>query len=311
MNWSELQGHFPFHLGLVAEEVSPDLDHVVRFALEMGIEYLECGRLWDEPIARCTVDTLKRARALLEQHGIGLRVASPETFKVVLLGDVPLADVPHCPPFQQELQALRGQLAAAKFLGAPLARVYAFRRDGMVALGNPSLRYPRGGPFPEEMQAKVALALTLACQEAERAGVRLALENVRSCWGNSGYNTALILERVNSPWLTVIWDPANGYVCGEEDAYPAGYRAIKPWISHVHLKDAATVERETGLTRWERIGDGALDYAGQLRAFAQDGFDGVLSIETHWSPPAGDPETNTRRTYAGLMDKLGAVLNAR
>jgi sugar phosphate isomerase/epimerase len=177
----------------------------------------------------------------------------------------------------------------------------------MVAMGNPSPRCVRGGAFPEMMQERVATALSLACREAEKAEVRLGLENVRSCWGNSGYNTALILERVNSPWLSAIWDPANGFVSGEEDAYPDGYEAVRPYISHVHLKDAVVENVSDGLIRWERIGDGDVRLQEQMTALRADGYAGCVSIETHWSPPGGSKESNTRQTYDGLIEMLGRI----
>ena len=171
----------------------------------------------------------------------------------------------------------------------------------MVGLGNPSPRCAGGGAFPEEMQTKVVRALGLACQAAEDAGIVLGMENVRSCWGDSGHNAALILEQVGSPWLRAIWDPANALVSGEQGAFPEGYAAVESYVAHVHLKDALVLDEVSGLTQWERIGDGAVDLAGQLAVLKTGGYTGCASIETHWSPTGGEPESNTRGTYAGLM----------
>jgi sugar phosphate isomerase/epimerase len=307
VTWPQLKHRFPFRLCLVAEEVGDDLGRTLTVAKELGIQEVEFETLWGERIDRVSQTRLIQARDLLEVCGIQVRMVAPQAFKPVLLGSVPLEHIEQEPHFQGEMQLLRASLAAARFFGAPLVRVFSFRREGMVGLGNPSPRHPRGGDFPEEMQEKVSRALGLACQEAEKAQVTLALENVRSCWGNSGYNAALILERVDSPWLSVIWDPANGYVSGEEDAYPAGYRAVHPYISHVHLKDAVVEDRSSDLIRWERIGDGNVSLGAQLAALSEDGYEGCVSIETHWSPTGGDPESNTRRTYAGLMALLEGI----
>lgn len=295
------------HFSLVAEEIGSDFEKVLRVARDLGMQHIEFGQLWGERIDGASLATLIRARDLLEKYEVQALAVAPETFKTVLLGGVPLEHIAEEPHFGQDMQLLRAELAAARFFHAPLARVYSFRREGMVGLGNPSPRLPLGGPFPEEMQEKVAYALTLACREAEKAGVTLALENVRSCWGNTGYNTGLILERVNSPWLKAIWDPANDLVSGAVDSFQGGYEAVRPHITHVHLKDAVVVDDATGLTRWERIGDGSLDVGGQIEALVAQGYAGCMSIETHWSPPGGDPETNTRRTYAGLLDVLGGA----
>ena len=309
--WPKLASSFPFRLSLVAEETGHDLESTLRFARQLGISEIDLGTLWGERIDRVPQATLLRAKDLLDRYEIKVRVVAPETFKTVLLRDVPLGHIAEEPHFQEHLALLRAQLAVARFLEATFARVYSFRREGMAGLGNPSPRSPQGGTFPEEMQERVAFGLALACREAERAQIPLALENVRSCWGNSGHNTGLVLRRVNSPWLTCIWDPANGYVSGEEDACSEGYQAVKPFVSHVHLKDAVVLDERTGLTQWERIGDGDVGLDLQLAALADDGYEGCVSIETHWSPPGSNPISNTRSTYAGLMRLLESLISRR
>ena len=297
----------PFRLSLVLEEVGVDFEKALAFAQALDIHEVEFGSLGGQGIDLMSMNELAKAKRLLDKYGMRVQVVAGPAFKIVYLGSVPLEHIEREPHFQEHLQMLRVQLTAACFFDAPLARIFSFRREGMVAMGNPSPRHPQGGPFPEEMQEKVARALHLACQEAEKAQVMLALENVRSCWGNSGHNTALILERVNSPWLSVIWDPANGFVCGEEDAYPAGYEAVKPYIAHVHLKDAVVEDESSGLIRWERIGGGDVGLKRQIAALQADGYRGCVSIETHWSPPGGDKKTNTRRTYEGLVEILDSI----
>ena len=127
----------------------------------------------------------------------------------------------------------------------------------------------------------------------------LGLENVRSCWGNTGHNAARILAAVDHPRLRAIWDPGNDYVSGGVP-YPDGYRAVLPYTVHVHVKDAAVVDAATGLTRWACIGTGEVDYAGQVAALRADGYRGALSVETHWRKPGDTGPESTRDTLAGL-----------
>ena len=301
------RAHLALRFSLVAEEIGDDFENALRVAKDLGLQGIEFAGLWGDRIDHASLAKLIRAKALLEKHGIQVVAIAPDTFKTVLLGSVPLEHIHEEPHFRQEMQLLRAELAVARFFNAPLARVFSFRREGMIGLGNPSPRLPSGGPFPEEMQEKVAYALALACREAEEAGIALALENVRSCWGNTGHNTAVILERVDSHWLKGIWDPANDLVSGAVDSFQDGYEAVKPYIAHVHLKDAVVEDEAAGLTRWERIGDGSLDVRGQIDALMAQGFGGYVSIETHWTPPGGDPESNTRRTHAGLMAVLDGI----
>lgn len=305
--WPDLAPKFPFHLSVVMEELGPDFEQGLAAAQDLGVRTVEFGRLWEEPVGSAPESDWQRAKDLLEKYEIQVQMIAPTTFKGVLLGDVPLENIQDSPYFQAEMASLKNHIVAAKFFGVDQVRIFSFRRDDMVGLGNPSPRLPGGGPFPEEMQAKVAHGLRLACQVAEQHGIILMLENVRSCWGNSGVHTARIVERVAAANLRVIWDPANAFVSGEDDAYPTGYEAVKPYIALVHLKDAVVEDATIGLTSWERLGDGSLDYTPQLQALVRDGYELGLSIETHWSPPGGDPITNTRQTYAGLMDILASL----
>ena len=72
--------------------------------------------------------------------------------------------------------------------GRPVVRTYSFRRESMVGHGNPSPRLPQGGEIPDEMLEKIVEGLRIAGDETAEAGLVLGLENVRSCWGNTGIN---------------------------------------------------------------------------------------------------------------------------
>ena len=62
--------------------------------------------------------------------------------------------------------------------------------------------------------------------------------------------------------------------------YPTGYEAVRPWLKHVHFKDAEVDSQ--GNRRFAMHGQ--IDWAGQIRALADDGYDGYISIETHLRP---------------------------
>ena len=44
-----------------------------------------------------------------------------------------------------------------------------------------------------------------------------------------------------------------------------------------------------------------MDYAGQMKALAEDGYDGVVSLETHYKPENGSAEQGSRESFAGLQ----------
>ena len=97
------------------------------------------------------------------------------------------------------------------------------------------------------------------------------------------------------------WDPGNATARGEK-AYPDGYATIpKGRIAHIHCKDVVSAGDDR--TAWAAMGRGIIDYVGQFRALARDGYTGVLSLETHWRG-GGTPEESTRQSMAGLKNLL-------
>ena len=82
------------------------------------------------------------------------------------------------------------------------------------------------------------------------------------------------------------WDPANALVSGAIP-FPDDYSKLPPErIAHVHAKDC----RITGDQKhtWVELGTGDVDWKGQMAALIRDRYRGWISLETHWTGPAGD-----------------------
>jgi len=129
------------------------------------------------------------------------------------------------------------------------------------------------------------------------------LENEHSCNVGSGRELGRILKDVNSPALRGNWDPGNAVMLGEVDAYPAGYAEVKGWIAHVHIKDVRT-NAKTGKREWAPVGGGVIDWRDQLRDLRKDGYQGTLSLETHYRNAAGDKIESTHESLAGLLEAM-------
>ena len=298
---------YSFNLSVVAEEIDDDPRVALPFVQQLGATHVEFGSLWGRRISEWSDAELQTTRDELERLGLQVAMIGPSTFKTVLLDHVSLAEIEDDPHFQSEMKVMRRTMELAHFFHAPLVRTFSFRREGMVGLGNPSPRLPRGGEISTEMMDKVRKGLSLICELAEKQDVDLGLENVRSCWANTGWNARRIVEAVGSPRLKMVWDPANAFVSGEEEAYPEGYAQVKPRMAHMHAKDARVVDPSIGLTAWERIGDGEVDYRGQMAALIQDGYTGSVSIETHYEPLGKTPAEATQLTTEGLLEILASV----
>lgn len=288
-----------FTFGVVSDEIDQDLEVVVGVARDLGMSTIELGGVWLKPAAQLSPQEVDRAEALVQQAGMRVNMILPPCLKSILLAHIPVGQVAQDLAFQAHMEELRRAIALAQRFNAAV-RIFSFRREGMVGLGNPSPRSPRGGDIPEDALTKIVEGLSIACDMAAEKGVILALENVRSCYANSGTNTRRIVDAVGADNLKVIWDPANSFVSGQE-AYPEGYEQLdKSSIVDVHIKDARLRDATTGWTEWTCVGQGEVNYRAQLAALLHDGYTGTLTIETHWHPR----EYATRETYKGLLHEL-------
>jgi sugar phosphate isomerase/epimerase len=88
---------------------------------------------------------------------------------------------------------------------------------------------------------------------------------------------------------------------------------VRGRICHVHVKDAHVVDQATGLTAWDAVGRGEVDYVAQFGALRHDGYAGTLALETHWHPdhPNGQPPDRARDSqisFEGVRRALAVSL---
>lgn len=266
----------PFPLAAITDEFSPDLETALGAMVELGMTAAELRMVFDKNIINLTDEELDRAIGIVKSRGLEIvSVASP-LLKCVLPG-APEVDA----RFQQDVFAAvltiedQPRLAARAFeiaarSGARVIRVFSYWRS----------------VEPEQCFGRIVDALGELAEQGRRQGVIIAIENEQACNISTGEEAARVLRAVNHPNLKVVWDPANARVSGEARPFPDGYRRLPPdSIAHVHAKDVAV----DGLkVDWRQIGDGEIDWAGQLRALAEDGYEGYISLETHWPGPGGD-----------------------
>jgi sugar phosphate isomerase/epimerase len=155
--------------------------------------------------------------------------------------------------------------------------------------------FDRAGMSPGLPPENVLEILSRAAERAGSMGIQLAIENEDGFWGDTGDRTASLVRAVGHPALGVNWDPGNAYFAGDEP-FPAGYHAVRDLIRHVHFKDARRNADGTA----EYVAKGEIDWAGQMRALAADGYDGFISVETHLRPKVGSARE--------LLDRLGGLI---
>lgn len=294
--------HYKF--GVITDEIDLDFERACRIAAEEGMRYVELHQLWDKNVHELSDDELTRARSIVDAHGLETHLVCGMFFRPFSLGDVELATMNEHPRYHEHMARLERFIQIAHQFDAPNIRTFGFTRD--VGGTNPSPRSPDGGGMSDETLEKIAFGLRAACERLQPEGLTLALENARSLYANTGGNMRRVLDAVGMPNLKIIWDPANAFVAGEDPV--AGFHEVKGHIVDVHCKDARVVDESTGLTAWERIGDGGTDWATQLDLLRDEPVH-HYTIETHWKKEGQDKAENTRQTFAGLKALINQELS--
>jgi sugar phosphate isomerase/epimerase len=140
-----------------------------------------------------------------------------------------------------------------------------------------------------------------AAEITGRAGVRIAIENEPGFWCDTGVNTRTLIRATGSLSLGANWDPCNAFGT-DEVPYPAGYTAIKDVIVNVHVKDTA----RGALIQCVPVGEGAIDWQGQINALVQDRLVPHVTIETHCLPLVENSRRNVE-VLRGMIDRASAA----
>ena len=264
-----------FKLAAITDEFSPDLATALDAMVPIGMTGAELRVVFGKNIMDLDADQLKLAKELLDARGMTVMSIASPLLKCVLDGG-PAADT----RFQQDIFNSKHTFAdqprladhafeLARFFGARIVRVFSYWRTVDTA-----------ACFDPICKALIGLA-----DQAKAHDLIIGLENEHACNVGTAEESAALLKAVDHPNLKLVWDPANALV-GGECPFPHGYGLLpKGRIAHVHVKDC---HMEGHKPVWGPVGARVVDWKGQLKALQADGYDGWLSLETHWPGPGGD-----------------------
>lgn len=271
----------PIRIGAITDEFSADIRIAAKAMAELGMQTAELRMIGRKNIMDLSDAEIDDARAVLDAHNIRvLGIASP-LLKCVL-PDAPDVDQ----RFQQDLFASKHtfedqpRLTARAFniaerTGAKIVRVFSYWRTVQ----------------PEAVFERVAAALQALAAQAARHGLVIGIENEHACNIATAQETARVLDAIPDENLQVVWDPANAYV-SDEEAFPTGYQSLPPArIGHVHAKDCRLHGHKP---EWCALGEGDVDWRGQIAALQTAGYEKAIHLETHWGGPGGDKLEGSR-----------------
>jgi L-ribulose-5-phosphate 3-epimerase len=127
-------------------------------------------------------------------------------------------------------------------------------------------------PARADLEGWFAEAFERVLRAAERAGVRLLLENIPMGVYPRADQLIAFAERVDSPLVSVCYDIANAHFIGEDTA--AGLRQVRSRLGIVHLSD-------TGRQAWRHdpVGQGSCDFAGFGATLREIGYARTSMLE--------------------------------
>ena len=248
-------------LAILTDEVSQELDEVIRFAQEFQLDGVELRSLFGKAckdLSREDIATIGR-----QTKDAGLRiagVASP-VFKCSL--DEP-ADI------KAHVELFKSAVESAVALDSDIVRVFTFLRKGeMSETADIHRAADQFGPLFEAVRG---------------TGVRIGLENEATTIVGTGAETKAFLDylKPDPKLLGVVWDPCNVlYLPSQTDPVADDFPLIADHLLHVHIKDARR-EADGKAVACVEIGTGDLDYPRHLRDLRERNYTGWITLETHW-----------------------------
>jgi sugar phosphate isomerase/epimerase len=293
--WANATFDYPWKLGIITDEVSPDLSQVLSsFYPKYGLRWAEIRNLKLDGknqyvYKAATADQLKQVRRQLDDAQVKLSVLDTGVYKIAMPGTKPLGNNasdlnPGEGEYHRQLDELKHAAEAAHALGTDKVRIFTFKRVADV----------------DAIFDRIVDDLHKAIDVAKQSDVKLLVENEFDCNTGTGAETAKLFQAVSDRTLMHNWDPGNCFEAGEEPFPKAWDQLDHSRISHVHLKDAVG-------KAWAPIGKGKIDFVGQFNALKKMSYAGTLSLETHYRNAQKDAYASSVESMDGLFGVLKQV----
>ena len=256
-------------LSILTDEVSQELDDVLRFAREFALDGIELRSLFGKAFKDLSPADIRGIADACRAAGITVNGCATPVFKCDLDDQAAIDD--HVDLFKRSLES-------AHVLGSKLLRVFTFIR--------------RSHPATSDELARAAEVFPRLLEAARGSGIRIGVENEASCIVGSGAEMREFLGHLPAdPQLGVVWDPCNVlYLDGTNDPVHTDYPLIADRVCHVHVKDASREAGHAAKTCVE-LGTGSIDFPAQFGALKRSGYRGWITLETHWRSVPLDADT--------------------
>jgi len=241
-----------FKLSLITDEVSQNLREAADFALRNGISGLELRSINGRGPFAWTQEDIGEVDRVLRETGLVVSCLALPFFKCSMDKDEEVAE---------HIEGLKSAMKLAERWNVKLLRGFTFWKDS--------------GSWEGALEKYRAILQLL-----EGTEYTLVLETEPSVYTANASLLAKFLKELDSPRVKALWDPGNlPFDEDGEQPYPDGYALLRGQIAHMHLKDAVGCGDDAKAVC---LGTGLVDFPGQIKALREDGYDGFMSLETHY-----------------------------
>ena len=241
-----------FHLGAATDVFSPDVAAAASEMRRLGLQGAELRTINGRNILEARKDEVERVIAALRENKLEVVAIASPLLKCSL------------DEWKTQSQHVDRVFDIANLAGARIVRVFSGSR-----VAEPGTAFERVVDILQDLADK-----------AGHRGLIIGIENDRACNVSTAQEMAGVLAAIDHSNLQVVWDPASAYISGEKP-FPSGYQMLDATrIALVHAKDC-TLEGHKPV--WEPLGDGDIDWQGQIDALAEDGYERFINLETYWT----------------------------
>lgn len=280
-------------ISFITDEFTQSLDEAIAFAAENGLQGLELRSVDDRALQDFTLDEVRLWKRKMDRAGLETANLSSSFFKCDFDGE----------QIAVQLRRLCKLCEIADVLDCGMIRGFVFFRD--------ETRTPERDALMNAFSEATAIL--------ERYDKTLVLEADPSVTTSNHRTLAEFIRELGSDRVRAVYDAGNCLFDPlREIPYPDGYEAVKPYLRHVHIKDAVYVDGEPMCLA---PGAGLVDYPAVLARLKQDGYDGYLSLEPHYrkdlvlteaqmrTPAGADFSKGGREAMQESVDALKKILS--
>jgi sugar phosphate isomerase/epimerase len=244
--------------GVITDEISQEFREAVSLVSKYNLDGVEIRSVWEKGPHELDKKDIMNIKGMLEDAGLEVCGISAPFYK---------CDIDSEAEIKEHMEILKKSSELAHNLGTKLVRGFTFWKKG---------------DFDRNF-SKIVSRFEEPVKLLEREGITLALEFDPSVFATNAKKLTRVVAAIDSPYVRALWDPGNDiYDPDGEIPYPDGYEIIKPYMVHMHLKDA--VKSPDGKINGVPLGEGQVDYKGQFVKLKEDNYEGYLVLETHYRP---------------------------